>query len=326
MTSNALIGDSSGPALGISTADFNGDGWIDIFVANDGTENLLWINQRNGTFKDTGLAAGVAVNEVGKPEASMGVDAGDFDDDGDEDLFFTNLTGEGADLLVNDGTGNFQDVSARSGLGPATFPFTGFGTAWFDFDNDGLLDLLTVNGRVALEGRANGPFPYDQRKQLFRNIGHGRFEDVTERAGAVFTLSEVGRGAAFGDIDNDGDVDVIVGNDGGPLRLLINDVGNRNHWLGVRLVGVGGRDMLGARVAVMRGGQPTLWRRARADGSYGSANDPRVLVGLGSSADRPTLVVRWPAGRVERWNGVAVDRYVTLKEGTGERATWPGNR
>jgi hypothetical protein len=326
VSAKALVGGKFGPALGVSTADFNGDGWIDIFVANDGTENLLWINQRNGTFRETGLLAGVAVNELGRSEASMGVDAGDFDNDGNEDLFFTNLTGEGADLLVNDGTGTFQDESARSGLGAATFPFTGFGTAWFDFDNDGLLDLLTVNGRVALEGRANGPFPYDQRKQLLRNAGHGQFEDVTARAGAVFKLSEVGRGAAFGDIDNDGDVDVIVGNDNGPLRLLINNIGSRNHWVGVRLVGVGGRDMLGARLVVMRGGHPTLWRRARADGSYGSANDPRVLAGLGTSIERPNLVVQWPGGRIEEWDSVAIDRYITLAEGTGKPATWPGKR
>ena len=326
VTSKALVGGKFGPALGVSTADFNGDGWIDIFVANDGTENLLWINQRNGTFQETGLLAGVAVNELGKPEASMGVDAGDFDNDGDEDLVFTNLTGEGADLLLNDRSGNFEDVSARSGLGPATLPYTGFGTAWFDFDNDGLLDLLTVNGRVALEGRANGPFPYDQRKQLLRNRGHGQFEDVTDRAGAVFKLSEVGRGAAFGDIDNDGDIDVVVGNNSGPLRLLINNVGNHNHWLGLTLVGVGGRDMLGARVAVMRRNQPTLWRRARADGSYGSANDPRVLVGLGSSIERPNLVVQWPGGHVEEWNSAAIDQYITLKEGSGKTGSWPGKR
>jgi hypothetical protein len=334
VTSKALVGGKFGPTLGVSTADFNGDGWIDIFVANDGTENLLWINQHDGTFKETGLRAGVAVNELGKPEASMGVDAGDFDNDGTEDLFFTNLTGEGADLLINDGMANFQDVSARSGLGAATFPFTGFGTAWFDFDNDGLLDLLTVNGRVALEGRANGPFPYDQRKQLFRNTGGGAFEDVTARAGAVFKLSEVGRGAAFGDIDNDGDVDVIVGNNSGPLRLLINNVGNHNHWLGVRLLGAGGRDklggggrdMLGARLAVTRRNRPTLWRRARSDGSYGSANDPRVLVGLGDSVERPTLVVRWPAGRVEEFDTAAIDQYITLREGAGRAATWPGKR
>src|SRR5205807_1524804 len=195
----------------------------------------------------------------------------DFDNDGDEDLFFTNLTGEGHDLLVNDGTGQFQDVSARSGIGPASLPYTGFGTAWFDFDNDGLLDILTVNGKVALEGKANGKFPYDQRKQLFRNLGDGRFQDVTDKAGKVFALSEVGRGAAFGDIDNDGDTDVVVANNSGPVRLLINNLGTRNHWIGLRLL-TASRDALGARVGVIRRDRATLWRRARSDGSYGSAN------------------------------------------------------
>ena len=327
ITAKALIGGKFGPALGVVTADFNGDGWIDIYVANDGTENLLWINQRNGTFKETALLAGAAVNELGKPEASMGVDAGDVDNDGTEDLFFTNLTGEGHDLLVNDGSGTFHDASARSTLGPASLPYTGFGTAWFDFDNDGLLDLLVVDGRVALEGRAHGPFPYDQRKQLFRNLGNALFKDVTDQAGAVFRLSEVGRGAAFGDIDNDGDVDVVVGNDAGRLRLLINSVGNRNHWLGVRLVGEHApRDMLGTEVAVIRQDGSTLWRRARSDGSYASANDPRVLVGLGNSAERPNVRVRWPSGRVEEWDDMTIERWTTLKEGGGKRASWPGKR
>jgi hypothetical protein len=323
VTAQALIGGTFGPALGVSTADFNGDGWIDIYVANDAVENLLWINQHNGTFKETALLSGAAVNELGKPEASMGVDAGDFDNDGDEDLFFTNLTGEGSDLLVNDGSGMFQDASARAGLGPASLPYTGFGTAWFDFDNDGLLDILTVNGKVALEGRSNGKFPYDQRKQLFRNLGDGLFKDVTDQAGEVFKLSEVGRGAAFGDIDNDGDVDVVVANDSGPLRLLINNIGNRNHWLGMRLVGVHGRDMLGAQVAVIRPAGVALYRRARADGSYASANDPRVLAGLGPSTERPTILVRWPSGHVEAWHDMAIDRWTALKEGEGQRASWP---
>jgi len=319
VTATALIGAMTvGPALGVSTADFNGDGWIDIYVANDGVENHLWINQRNGTLKETALLAGAAVNELGKPEASMGVDAADFDNDGDEDLVFTNLTGEGHDLLVNDGTGVFDDVSARTGIGPASLPFTGFGAAWFDFDNDGLLDILTVNGKVALEGRANGKFPYDQRKQLFRNLGNGRFEDVTGKAGKVFALSDVGRGAAFGDIDNDGDTDVVVGNNSGPLRLLVNNVGNTNHWLGLRLV-ADRRDMLGATVAVMRQGAPTMTRRARADGSYASANDPRVLVGLGRSTETPTVRVRWPDGPIEEWTGIAIDQYTTLKKGRGHK-------
>jgi hypothetical protein len=311
-----------GPALGVTTADFNGDGWLDIYVANDGRENQLWINQRNGTFTNTALVAGAALTGDGKAEASMGVDAGDFDNDGDEDLFMTEQTGEGSNLYVNDGTGIFEDQSSRSGLGSATLPYTGFGTAWFDFDNDGRLDILTVNGAVqtiqAL-AQAHDRFPLHQLKQLFRNLGNGRFEDVTDRAGAVFRVSEVGRGAAFGDIDNDGDVDVLVANNNGPAQLLINNIGNRAHWLGLRLVGGRvPRDMLGARVEIIRRDRPTLWRRAHADGSYASASDPRVLAGLGDSKERPTVRVRWPSGHVEAWNDVPIDRYVTLTEGTAK--------
>jgi enediyne biosynthesis protein E4 len=333
VTGAAGMAGEFGPALGVVTADFNGDGWIDIYVANDGQENQLWINQHNSTFKNTALLSGTALTVDGKAEASMGVDAGDFDNDGDEDLFMTELIGEGSNLYVNDGSGMFQDQSARSGLGPASLPYTGFGTAWFDFDNDGWLDILAVNGTIlALDGRANNPFPYDQRMLLFHNLRNGRFEDVTNRAGAVFQLSQVGRGAAFGDIDNDGDSDVVVGNLNGRVRLLVNNIGSRNHWVGLRLVGeraprlstspghtepVEGRDMLGARVQMIRKNGPTLWRRARADGSYASANDPRVLVGLGESTEAPRVRVQWPSGRVEDWSTVPIDRYTTLKEGGG---------
>ncbi len=238
VTSKALIGGKFGPALGVSTADFNGDGWIDIFVSDDGEDNLLWINQRNGTFKESALAAGVAVTSDGKAEASMGVDAGDFDNDGSEDLIMTELTSQGSNLYLNDGTGRFRDASAASGLSAFTLPYTGWGTSFFDFDNDGWLDTLAVNGTIISEaGRKPGAFPYDQKKLLLRNLHNGRFERVTEQAGAVFELSESGRGAAFGDIDNDGDIDVLVGNDAGPVRLLINNIGNRKHWIGLRLVG-----------------------------------------------------------------------------------------
>ena len=325
MSETALAGGRFGPALGVSTADFDGDGWIDIYVANDGVENLLWINQGDGTFRDTGLLAGAALSDLGMTEASMGVDAGDFDNDGDEDLFMTHLNGQGNNLYVNDGSGTFADRSTASGLGAGSLAYTGWGTTWFDFDNDGWLDLLTVNGTItALPGRAPGRFPYDQRKTLFRNRGDGRFADVTARAGPAFMVSEAGRGAAFGDIDNDGDADVLVGNDAGPVQLLVNHVGARQRWLGLRLVGAGGRDMLGARVAVRRTGAATLWRRARSDGSYASANDPRVLVGLGASEVRPTVQVFWPDGSVEEWRGLEIDRWTTLRMGEGASAP-PGS-
>jgi hypothetical protein len=316
VTATALVGGKFGPALGVATADYNGDGWIDIYVANDGEENLLWINQKNGSLKEMALLSGAALTAEGKAEASMGVDAGDFDNDGDDDLFMTELTGQGANLYVNDGSGRFRDLSAASGLGSSSLAYTGWGTAWFDYDNDGWLDILTVNGTiVAAEGRAGQPFPYDQPKLLFRNLRNGRFEDVTSRAGAAFSVSEAGRGAAFGDIDNDGDQDVVVGNDNGRVRLLVNGIGNRNHWLGLRLVGRERRDMLGAIVTVTRSDGSKLRRRARSDGSYGSANDPRVLVGLGSSADQPRVQVQWPGGTVDDYSDLPIDRWTTLQEG-----------
>jgi enediyne biosynthesis protein E4 len=320
ISARAQISRAFGPALGVSTADFNGDGWMDVYVANDGKENQLWINRRDGTFENRALLAGVALPLTGKAEASMGVDAGDVDDDGDDDLVITELTGEGSNVFVNDGSGVFEDDSTRTGIGPASTGFTGFGAAWFDYDNDGRLDLLTVNGAVqVIEAlrQAGDPFPVHQRKMLFHNAGSGRFEDVSARAGAVFALSEVGRGAAFGDIDNDGDVDVLVGNNNGPVRLLVNQTAGGNHWLGLRLVGASGRDQVDARARITTGGA-VRHRRARADGSYGSANDPRVHVGLGATASPSEVVVQWPGGRRETFAAVPPDRYTMLTEGTGK--------
>ena len=320
VTVQAGIATQFGPALGVSTADFNGDGWIDFYVANDGEENQLWINRQDGTFENRGVLSGTALAPSGKAKAGMGVDAGDFDDDGDEDLFITNLTGEGHDLYVNDGSGTFVHQSPDAGLAHRSLPYTGFGTAWFDVDNDGKLDLLTVNGAVQMQAPADAEddFPLGQSKQLFRNQGNGRFEDVTGLGGPALTEPEVSRGAAFGDVDNDGDVDVVVGNNRGPVRLLLNQVGHRRHWVGLKLVGDAGSDRLGARVAVTTG-TTTRWRRARSDGSYASANDPRVLVGLGDSAEPARVRVVWPSGLVEEWPRVDLDRYTTLTEGSSTR-------
>jgi hypothetical protein len=321
ITAKALTTGEDGPALGVSTADFDGDGWYDIYVANDGQANQLWLNQRDGTFRDAGLFSGSALSAEGKPEASMGVDAGDFDNDGDEDLFMTHLANEGNNLYVNEGAAAFVDRSARSGLEQASLAYTGFGTGWFDFDGDGWLDLLTVNGAVRIIlslAQGGDTFPLHQRRQLFQNRRNGRFEDVSERAGKVFQMSEVGRGAAFGDVDNDGDTDVIVTNNHGPVRLLRNEIGNRKHWLGLRLLdGDTGRDMLGARVKVTRRDGFVTWRRARSDGSYLSANDPRVLIGLGDSADAVNLSVEWPDGHAEQWAEVSVDRWMAINRGSG---------
>jgi enediyne biosynthesis protein E4 len=321
VTRAALVGGAYGPALGVSTADFDGDGWLDIYVGNDGVANQLWMNQKNGTFQDHAFLAGAAVNGSGNAEASMGIDAGDFDNDGDEDIFVTNWMAQMNILYVNTGGGVFEDRKGPSGLGPPSLAKTGFGTAWFDYDNDSFLDLLAVNGSVSIieaQARANEKFPLKMRDQLYRNQRNGRFEDVSAQAGAVFQREDVGRGAAFGDIDNDGDPDVVVGVAAGRTKLLVNHIGTRNHWLGLRLVGQGAasRDMLGARVGVVLPNGSTLWRRARSDGSYASANDPRVLVGLGSEAPAALRVrVQWPDGTSAEWPSVAVDRWTTLTQG-----------
>ena len=319
VTVAAGISKAYGAGLGVAVGDYNGDGWPDLYVANDGTANQLWINQRNGTFVDQGLISGTALNPAGNPEGSMGIASGDFDLDGDEDLFVTNIAGETSALYVNDGHGNFEDARARTGLAALTAAFTGFGTDWIDYDNDGWPDLFVANGAVNIVEALRGqPSPYRMRNQLFHNLAGRRFEETSAAAGPAFARAEIGRGAAFGDIDNDGDVDIVVTNNNGPVRLLLNQVGARNHWLQVRLdQRPGNRFGIGAWVGVERPGSPTLWRRVRTDGSYLSASDVRVHFGLGSSSAISAIVVQWPDGRRERWTGITTDRLVTLRRGSG---------
>jgi len=311
----------SGAALGAVATDLDGDGLPDLYVANDGMPNRMWINRGDGTFEDRALFAGTAVNRNGEPEASMGVAAGDLDGDGDDDLAMTHLTLETNTVYLNDGSGLFDDASAASGLGPPSVAWTGFGAAWLDFDLDGLFDLATVNGAVRLPpdptSRAPGDdWPLAQPNQLFGNAGGGRFVEVSDRAGPGFTAREVSRGLAAGDVDEDGDPDLLVTNASGPVRLLLNQAADGSHWLGLRLVGAGGRDMLGARVAVHRPAAPPLVRRADSGGSYASASDPRVLVGLGADPAVERVVVTWPDGTREEWR-VEADRYTTLRQGEG---------
>ena len=316
-----------GPALGVITADFNLDGWMDIYVANDWDENQLWINQGGQRFEERALMAGAAVNAAGAAEASMGVNAADFDADGDEDLFMTHLLGETNTLYENDGDALFEDRSRVSGLGLPSRMYTGFGVASLDYDNDGWLDVFVANGEVRIvpeQADRGEPLPLRQTNLLFRNTGRGRFVEVTPQNDAVFGLAEVSRGVAYGDVDNDGDTDILLLNNNDPARLLRNDVGQERAWLGLRLVGTAAaRDMLGARVAVVRSGSPTLWRRVHSDGSYLSAHDPRVLVGLGADAAYDAVRVHWPGGRVEVWEGLEINRYHTLVEGQGRPAEAP---
>ena len=326
-TAQAQVAREYNGALGVVTADFNQDGWIDLYVANDQRPNHLWINQKNGTFSNEAVLAGCAFNKDGKAESSMGVDTADFDNDGDEDLFMTHLRNETNTLYLNDGDGWFEDQSAKTRLAIPSLPFTGFGTAFLDYDNNGWLDVLSLNGHVSTLralARANDPYPLHQPNQLFRNLGDGRFEDVTDRAGKVFELSEVSRGGAFGDIDNDGDTDVLVANNNGRARLMINQTGHGRHWLGLRLVSRElRRDVLGTRVGLFLPDGRVLWRRVRADGSFASANDSRLLFGLGAATGVVKVRAYWMGGGVEEWNDPAVDRYTTLYQGSGRAVTKP---
>ncbi len=319
VSETAGITQAKGGALGVVTADFNNDQWPDIYVANDGVPNQLWINQKDGTFSEEALLAGVAVNMAGSAEASMGVDAADFDGDGDQDLFMTHVIRETNTLYVNDGNGWFEDQTVIMGLANPSFSYTGFGTAWFDYDNDGWLDLFIANGSVSiLEDlvKAGDPFPLRQPNQLFRNVGKGHYAEVSNEAGPAFELVEVSRAAAFGDIDNDGDTDLLVTNNNGPARLLLNETGNRNAWLGLRLMeSTGTRDALGAEAAIILDGQPTLWRRVYTDGSYAAVNDARILFGLGKDASPRDVLVIWPNGHRETWTSLEPGRYHTLQQG-----------
>jgi len=319
VTAKILIDYHPGSGLGITTIDVNNDGWMDFYVTNDGQANQLWINQEGKTFIDDALFSGSAINQNGQAEASMGVGAGDLDNDGYEDLIMTHIMGETNTLFINDGNGLFEDKTIAMGLSSLSFPYTSFGINWTDYDNDGWLDLFIVNGAVLTIERlavAGDPYPIHQPNQLFHNEKGKRFVDVTKSAGNDFKLSEVSRGAAFGDVDNDGDVDVLICNNNGNTRLLRNEVGNQNNWLGLRLVDSKIQsDLLGSRVVLKRKGKKPLLRQVRVDGSYCSANDPRIVFGLGDSDAVDSIEIFWSDGSRESWDKPISNKYTTLKKG-----------
>jgi hypothetical protein len=317
------INRSYGPALGVVCADFNGDGRSDIYVANDTAANLLWLNQGDGTFREAALDAGIAYSADGKPKAGMGITIGDIENNGGQVLLVTNLTREGVTVFRGDAKGQFEDATAQFGLLQPTFGYTGFGTQWFDYDNDGSLDLFIANGAVTLlaNGQVGGS-PYAQHKQLFHNETGKRFRETSQSAGSAFQNVEVSRGAAFGDIDNDGAIDIVVMNNDGPVRLFRNQAGKKAHWLSLKLESPSlNRFAIGARAALIREGKQSPWRQVRTDSSYLSANDLRVHFGLGDQPEIEAVIVEWPDRSRERFERIKVDRIVTLRQGSGKRAT-----
>jgi len=309
------IGVDSGKGLGSVVSDFDGDGRPDLYVTNDGERNFMWLNQGDGTFLDGALLSGTAVNVQGMPEASMGVVVGDLDGDGLDDLFMAHLKSETNTLYRNEGGGLFTDTSGESGLGIPSWSFTGFGIGLVDYDNDADLDMYIANGAVLLLEdllRAGDAYPIHQKNLLFRNEGAGRFSDVSAVVGAALEPSEVSRGVVVGDLDNDGDGDLVVFNSAGPARLLVNEVGHQRNWLGLTTSAVGTRDALGSRAMAETTTGTQVWRRISTDGSFASSADPRVLFGLDRTASPCALEVRWANGATSRFLGVPPDHYLAV--------------
>jgi enediyne biosynthesis protein E4 len=304
-------------ALGVSTLDFDGDGWVDLYVANDSNPSALYRNNRDGTFTDIGITAGCAYSQDGKPQAGMGVAVGDYNRDGRMDIFKTNFAGDTSTLYANNGNGLCEDRTFASGFGRNT-RWLGWAVAFLDLDLDGWQDLFLVNGHVYPEvDQVKTEAGYKQRKVVYRNRGDGRFDDVTEQLGPPVTVPKAGRGAAYADFDNDGDVDILVTNVHDTPELYRLDQREARSWSALRLVGVqSNRSAIGARVVLSAGGV-TQVSEVRGGGSYYSQNDLRMHFGLGSAKAIDRVEVRWPNGNIEVWTGVEPNRIVTLTEGTG---------
>jgi hypothetical protein len=312
------IASAQGRGLGVICEDLDGDTLIDIYVANDGEANFLWINRGDGTFLESAVMAGAAISRSGSPEASMGVAAGDVDGDGDLDLFMSHLVRETNTLYRNDGAGNFDDVTAAAGLAAASLRYTGFGTVFLDVEHDGDLDVAVVNGRVTANTAVAATddtsllAPYAEPNLLFLNDGAGRFSDASDTAADLCRAIEVSRGLVAGDLDDDGDLDLVMTNCEGPARVLHNETPKQGHWLIVRaLENVGPRDAYGASVTVVAG-ERRFRRSVNPCSSYASSNDPRAHFGLGDAERYDAVEVRWADGVTERFDGGPADRVITL--------------
>jgi len=312
------IGLKGGNGLGVVTFDYDNDGWQDIFIANDHMPNYLFHNNRDGTFREVGYLAGVSVSADGQFEAGMGTDAADTTGTGRMDLIVAHLDMQLARVYQNSGDGTFEDATFRSKISYATYHISTFGTRFMDYDNDGWCDLFMANGHVLdnIE-RYHADTKYAEPKMMFRNTGRGVFENVSDQLGPDFQSPRVSRGAALGDFDNDGDLDILINNCGQAPQLLRNDGGNSNHWLEIFLIGTkSNRDGVGARVKVTAGDR-VLYEQRKGGMSYQSAQDPRLHFGLSQHSSVDSVEIAWPSGITTKLSNLKADQIIAVKEGTG---------
>jgi enediyne biosynthesis protein E4 len=311
VTLAAGLGSAYGNGLGVVTADFNRDGLPDIYISNDASPNQLWINQGDGTFVDEAMLRGCAVNALGMSEAGMGISSSDLDHNGWRDLYVTHMVGE-ANLLFMNQDGLFTDVTPPNGPTFMSWPYTSFGVGFFDFDNDGQLDLYVANGRVRLAADNPDPNdPYAEGNNLLRGLGQLQFESVAN-AGTATPLLATSRGAAFGDLDNNGSVDIVVVNRDGPIHILRNLTGHNGRWINVRVLDEFGRDAMGAE-ARFEAGDTIWWRAVAPQESYASSNDPRLHCGLGAVTRIDQLTVRWPDGYEQTFGPLDANQFYQVR-------------
>jgi len=313
----AGVGDPTSKSLGVTVLDYNGDGWPDLFVANDTQPNKLYRNTGKGGFVESGMAAGVAYGEDGVARGAMGADAGDYDGSGRPHLLVGNFSNQMLGLYHNEGNGLFVDEAPSSSVGRASLLSLTFGAFFFDYDLDGTPDIFAANGHIEEEiGRVQPKVSYRQAPLLFRNLGKGKFENVSAQMGAAFNRPIVARGAAFADFDRDGDLDILISTNHGPAYLFRNDGGNRNHWLNVRLSGTkSNRDGIGAVVRI-QSAAGKQWNMVRSGSGYCSASDLALTFGLGKAVT-VSLEVEWPSGTRQQFANVAAGQFLTIDETRG---------
>ena len=318
VSQKAGVADPTSKSLGVVVLDYNGDGWPDLFVTNDTQPNKLYRNNRNGTFTEEAVAAGVAFGEDGVARGAMGVDAADYDRSGRPDLLVGNFSNQMLGLYHNEGTGLFVDEAPSSTVGRASLLTLTFGAFFFDYDLDGYPDIFAANGHIEEEiGRVQPKVQYKEPPLLFRNLGKRQFENVTAQMGPAFSRPVVARGAAYADYDHDGDPDIVVTTNDGPAYLFRNDGGNRNNWISIRLVGrKSNHDGIGAvvRVASKSGKQ---WNMVRSGSSYCSQSDLALTFGLGSDPDVQAIEIEWPSGEKQKLGGTPANQFLTIDETAG---------